>query len=116
MLDIPKFTIKEDETITIINFNCDLDASVIPSIRKEINQCQTLESNSIIIDLSAVSFLDSHAIGLFASLLKKANTNNNQLAFSGTEGQPKSVLSMVGFNNNLVKYYDNITDAISELK
>ena len=115
MLDIPKFTVEKNGSFTIIRFNCDLDASIIPEIRKEMNEHKELNNTSFIVDLSAVSFLDSHGIGLFASLLKKAHSNNGQLAFSGTDGQPKSVLNMVGFNNNIVKYYTNPEQAIEEL-
>lgn len=102
--------------VAIINLDCELDASISDQIKTHINNEINEDIQSFIVNMEHVPFVDSHGVGLFASLLKSAYARNGVLSFSGVEGQPESLLKLVGFNDKLVNYYDNTEEALQALK
>lgn len=96
--------IRNEEGFSIIRFNGYVDASITEQARLAITRRMPPGCKIIIVDLTGVEFLDSHGIGLFVSLLKKVHPEGGRLYFAGAEGQPASVLDMVGFNGTLVTY------------
>ncbi len=91
---------------TLIRFSQDLDAATVPEYRTAIDTNIDDKDIHFIVDISNVTFIDSHGVGLFVSLLKKAHNRHGKLSFQGAQEQPLSVLKMVGFNNDLVEYLD----------
>ena len=99
-------TIERSANTTIIHFCNDLDAATVPECRALIDAHVTDADSRFVVDISSVSFIDSHGVGLFVCLLKKAHTRNGKLSIQGAQEQPLSVLKMVGFNNDLVEYIE----------
>lgn len=88
-----------------------VDAGLIEKARP-IVQAELPEScRNIIVDLSDVEFLDSHGVGFFASLLKKAHGRKGRLFFVAADGQPAAVLKMVGFSGDNVTYCETTAEA-----
>ena len=99
----PKFS-----TIKLTGF---IDAAIIKEIRPVIDEKLSPSCNIIIVDLEEAEFLDSHGVGFFVSLLKKVHAKKGKLIFVGAHDQPESVLKMVGFNNDIVTYCENMEQA-----
>tara|TARA_B100001971_G_C18118632_1_gene498189 strand:- start:44 stop:409 length:366 start_codon:yes stop_codon:yes gene_type:complete len=110
-----KVRITERENIFCLSFLCELDASTIAELRQALQDINEINQPNILVDLSSVPFVDSHGVGFFASLLKCAHSKGGILAFSGVQEQPKSVLDMVGFNDELVKFFDDSLAALDVL-
>ncbi len=108
--------IKNNGAYSTIKLKGFIDASSIEKIRPIVDKDLEDTSKNIIVDLMDVGFIDSHCIGFFVSLLKKAHAREGKLLILGASGQPESVMQMVGFNNDLVSYCDNITEAKALLK
>lgn len=89
---------------TIIRFMADLDAASVPACRSTIDAGLTEADTTFVIDIGKVEFIDSHGVGLFVSLLKKAHKKNGRLTFLNAQEQPLAVLKMVGFNTEIVDY------------
>ena len=105
--------IKNNSSYSIVKLKGFLDAAVIEKIRPMVEENLKNTSKNIIVDLSDVGFIDSHCIGFFVSLLKKAHAREGKLIILGATGQPEAVMQMVGFNNDLVSYCDNKTEALA---
>lgn len=105
------FEIQQQPNHTLLRFFGFVDASTVLKIKPVLNQQIPSSCENIIIDLQKVDFLDSHGVGLFVSLLKQVHKNNGRVIFAGAEGQPSSVLTMVGFNGSIVTYCDRVEDA-----
>lgn len=105
------FEIQNQPTHTLIRFFGFVDAGTVLKIKPTLQQKISPDCRNLIIDLQQVDFLDSHGVGLFVSFLKQIHKNNGKIIFAGAEGQPSSVLSMVGFNGKLVTYCENASDA-----
>ncbi len=89
-----------------------VDAAAAEKIKPVLQQQLPVGTGNIIVDLSGVEFLDSHGVGLFVSLLKRAHMNNGKLVLAAAGGQPAAVLQMVGFNGALVLYVRSMDDAL----
>lgn len=101
--------------LVILRFLCELDASRALQLQGAIKNLLTNDTASFIVDLQDVPFLDSHGVGIFAALLRHAHGKGGVLAFCRAEGQPKSVLKMVGFDD-MVQYYATVEAAIHVLQ
>ncbi len=92
-----------------------VDAAAAEQIKPVLQHQLPAGIGNIIVDLTGVEFLDSHGVGLFVSLLKRAHMNNGRLVLAGAAGQPGAVLQMVGFNGALVVYTRSMEDAVKAL-
>lgn len=105
------YDIENRENYALIRFSGFVDASTVVQARPVLQSKVPATAKNFIIDLAAADFLDSHGVGLFVSLLKRAHANRGHIIFAGAEGQPLSVLQMVGFNGELVQYLDTLAAA-----
>lgn len=101
---------KKDGCITI-TFLDDIDAYTVSEFKDNIkSEVNNSGKSDILMDISKVEFIDSHAVGLFVSLLKIAHKNNCKMIFIGANGQPKSILNIVGLNDDVVSFVKTIDD------
>jgi anti-anti-sigma factor len=110
------FEIQVKPQYTLVRFIGFVDAASVERMRPLLQSQIPAQSKNIIIDLQAVTFLDSHGVGLFVSLLKQAHKNGGKVYLAGSTGQPASVLRMVGFNGSLVTYCEDVNDVYAELE
>lgn len=61
-----------------------VDAAVAPQLKSDLEQALTDAPNRIVMDLSAVSFMDSTGLGVFVSLLKKLGADG-AIAVTGVQ-------------------------------
>lgn len=94
------FHVRTAEGHAVITFSGFVDADAKPALQRLV----PVTCPNIVVDLAGVEFLDSHGVGLFVSLLKRAHMNKGKLYFAGASGQPASVLNMVGFSGNSIIY------------
>ena len=106
------FEIQVRPQYAIIRLGGFVDAAAAEQIKPVLQQQLPAGAGNIIVDLTNVEFLDSHGVGLFVSLLKRAHMNNGKLVLAGAAGQPGAVLQMVGFNGALVSYVQSMDDAV----
>ncbi len=102
--------------VVTLTFKGEIDAFTVTQFREYIDKYMidsSYHGGVIILDLTQVSFIDSHAVGLFVSLLKRAHKAETKLVFVGVEGQPKSILKIVGFNEDIVCYTETMEGALS---
>lgn len=105
------YDIENHDNYALIRFSGFVDASTVVQARPVLQQQVPATAKNFVVDLSAADFLDSHGVGLFVSLLKRAHANRGHIIFAGAGGQPLSVLQMVGFNGELVQYFESLAAA-----
>jgi anti-anti-sigma factor len=106
-----RYEIENRESYALIRFSGFVDASTVVQARPVLQSQVPATAKNFIVDLAAADFLDSHGVGLFVTLLKRAHANHGYIIFAGAGGQPLSVLQMVGFNGELVQYVDDLAIA-----
>lgn len=105
------FEISNAPDCSIITFFGALDAAAMQRIKPTLQESLSPTARNVIVDLRKVNFLDSHGIGLFVSLVKKLNAGKGRLYVAGAEGQPASVLKMVGLDEKFVTYCKDADEA-----
>ena len=105
------FEIQHTPKFALIRFAGYVDASVILQARPVLQSSVPVTCPNFVVDLAQVDFLDSHGVGFFVTLLKRAHQNRGKVVIAGADGQPSSVLQMVGFNGALIAYCNNMADA-----
>lgn len=98
------YELQNRATYSQLAFSGDLDAATVEQIKPALQAQLPPDCAQIIIDLENVSFIDSHGVGLFVSLLKRVHRLGGRLLIAGAAGQPAAVLKMVGLNGALVSY------------
>ncbi|MBU6475652.1 MAG: STAS domain-containing protein [Alphaproteobacteria bacterium] len=106
-----RIEIENSASSSVIRFFGFIDAAVTEEARGVIAAKIPEDCRNVIVDLAKVEFLDSHGVGMFVSLLKKAHKNGGRLFFIAAEGQPAAVLNIVGFNSTLVTYCQTLQQA-----
>lgn len=105
------FEIQNKPGYCVIRFFGFIDASTVEKTRTALQAGLPASCPNIVVDMAQVNFLDSHGVGLFVSLLKRVHVRGGKLVVVGAEGQPASVLQMVGLNNALVTYCKDANEA-----
>lgn len=105
------FDVQNQPDYSIIRFYGFVDAGSVEHAKPAINAKIPGDCANMIVDLENVEFLDSHGVGFFVSLLKKAHARKGRLVFVGATAQPASVLNMVGFSSSLITYCDSMEQA-----
>lgn len=103
--------IKQGKGFALLRFTGFIDASSVTQLRPALQTHVPATCPNFVVDLSQVDFLDSHGVGLFVSLLKRAHLNHGRLLIAGAEGQPAAVLEMVGLNDSYVTYCKDVGEA-----
>lgn len=110
------FEIQNRPDCTIVHLFGQIDAAVVQEVKPLLQEKIPANCVHLVIDLEKVDFLDSHGIGLFVTLLRKVHGNNGSLIFAGAEGQPASVLQMVGFSRPYVSFCNDTAQALDLCK
>lgn len=109
------YEMKNRDTYSLVSFAGELDAHMVETLGPALQAQIAADCRALIIDVQKVSFIDSHGVGLFVSLLKRMHRHQGRLLISGADGQPASVLRMVGLNRDLVTYCVDKEAAIAEV-
>ncbi|MCK5726022.1 MAG: STAS domain-containing protein [Thiotrichaceae bacterium] len=78
--------IKNEESFTLVTLDeTRLDASIAADFKKQMEEIIDAGNNEIILDISALNFMDSSSLGAMVAVLKKIGTQG-KLIISGASG------------------------------
>jgi len=81
------------------------DAQVIGPTQKTFQDLLSDNKGDIVLDMSAVDFMDSSGVGSIVFLHKRLVANNRVLFLSGLNGQPKKIIEFLRINK-IIKVID----------
>jgi anti-sigma B factor antagonist len=85
------------DTWGLLTVDGELDLSTSPELRDALVALGT-DHERIAIDLRAVTFMDSTALGVIVAAMKRARERGGQLALVGPTGSPRKVLSITALD------------------
>lgn len=94
----------------VISVEGELDLHSTPALTEEIASALNQEPPRVAIDLTGVSFMDSTALGVLVSSLKRAKERGGDLALVGASGSPLKVLSLTGMADGIFPMAQSIAD------
>lgn len=94
----------------VISVEGELDLHSSPALTDEIAGALTPDAPRVAVDLSGVSFMDSTALGVLVSSLKRAKELGGELALVGASGSPLKVLSLTGMADGVFPMAGSVAD------
>lgn len=91
----------------IVSIVGDFDAQTAKTLRPQLETIADSDHGDLMIDLSAVEFIDSSGIGALVFLFKRLQAKERKMCLNGLSGQPFEVLSSLGI--------DKVIPCISEI-
>lgn len=82
---------------SILTVEGELDLSTSPRFRDSLSELLAT-SDHVAIDLRGVTFMDSTALGVVVSGMKRARERDGELALIGPTGSPRKVLSITALD------------------
>jgi anti-sigma B factor antagonist len=90
---------REDGAIPIVLVEGEIDIAVAPQLRNHLESLLDGGNASIVVDLSGVSFLDSTALGVLISTLKRCHASEGELCLVATDPQVLRVFEITGLTD-----------------
>ena len=96
--------------MSILNYQCnddqvvsvsgDFDVNTVCDAR-ELFETLVVEGADVVVDLSAVNFIDSSGIGAIVFLYKRLVAQQHNMALVGVKGQPKELLDILKISQSI---------------
>ncbi len=105
-----------EENFVLINvLDTRLDASLSPGFRKEVEEIIDTEKKHILLDISALKFMDSSTLGAMVGILK-AMKDNKKLIIIGASGVVLELFTLTRMDRvfTLAADYDDAKTKIAE--
>src|SRR5262245_55508971 len=91
---------------TVVQMNGELDLAAGAQVQAALDRAVGLGARNIVIDLSGVTFIDAHGIGLIVSAWRSAIERGVRFRVSGVEGQVAHMVALVGLEDLVVPAVD----------
>lgn len=106
MLTHEDFTLRESDRLCTATFQRSIDMERMMTLKPELEARAEQINKPLIVDMTAVDFLDSAAVGILAILFRQTQKQGLGIAFAGAQPQAEAVLAMVGLSD-LVPLFEN---------
>lgn len=98
--------VSEREGWTVLVVVGELDVATAPRLRQEAQRLAHDGAPSVVLDLSAVEFLDSTGLGVIVGILKRIRTHGGELRLAGAPEQVRRVFEITRIDDILPMYPD----------
>ena len=106
--------LERHSTYTVINAGGYLDVSTSPRLREKILEVATEQPLLVILDLGAIEFLDSSALGVILNGWKLLQAEGSTLAVVSPKERVSKIFEITALNLS-IKLYKSLDDALDEL-
>jgi anti-sigma B factor antagonist len=90
---------RREGAIPIVAVEGEIDIAVAPELRRHLEDLLDNGNSSIVVDLTGVSFLDSTALGVLISILKRCHAADGDLCLVANDPQVLRVFEITGLTD-----------------
>jgi len=109
------FDITKVGDVAVIKLSGRVDVQAALELEKEMNNILSSGLNKIVFDMNDVQHLSSSGIRVLISTLRRTMSNNGWVRLARVNQAVKKILKLVELEN-LFTYYENVDDAIKDVK
>lgn len=91
-----------------------LDAKTASELKPEVVAIGDSGAKKVVVDLAALTLIDSSGVGVLISLFKRVRAAGGQVCFAGVKAQPKEVFRLLRLDRSL-DLCATVDEAISKL-
>jgi anti-sigma B factor antagonist len=99
--------------LALVSVSGELDLYTAERIKRGIGEADAVGADTVVIDLSEISFIDSTALGVLVQETKRLEGRGDSLVFVTNDPRTQRVLEVTGLDRVLT--YATLHDALSEL-
>jgi stage II sporulation protein AA (anti-sigma F factor antagonist) len=93
----------------------DLDVATVPKVRRHLEAALARPGTAkVVLDLAAVSFMDSSGLGLILGRYRELSERGGSMAISGAKSQVQRVLQLSGIGK-IMPVTSTVEDAIKQV-
>jgi anti-anti-sigma factor len=114
---VPQFraTVAElGSNLCLVSVSGELDLYVEDELLEVLDEAEALGVQTVVVDLSGVSFLDSTACGILVSRAKRLRKSDRELVLTSNDLRTVGVLELVGITR-IVRHFETLHGALQEL-
>jgi anti-sigma B factor antagonist len=105
-------TVRKTDKAAVVAVAGEVDVYTSPLLQERLVEVLRGGSSSIVLDLSAVTFLDSTGLGVLITGLKRCRSADGDLVLVTTQPNVLKVLEITGLND-VFQIYELVDDAIA---
>jgi anti-sigma B factor antagonist len=109
------FDITKVGDVAVIKLSGRVDVQAALELEKEMNNILSSGFNKIVFDMNDVQHLSSSGIRVLISTLRRTMSNNGWVRLARVNQAVKKILKLVELEN-LFTYYENVDNAIKDVK
>lgn len=110
---MPVITYTMNQTL-VLTIDGEMNSATVEEIRPVIDTF-IQKHRDVLVDINAVSFIDSSGIGALIYLYKQLQTKGRRMSLICKEGQPRDLLSILHIDRSIT-CYSTIRDFFTDLK
>jgi anti-sigma B factor antagonist len=110
-----EITVQQQEGFSIIDIVGNLDLQCAYKLKEVVTRVAGGSTDGVVIDLSAVPYLDSSGIGVLVYANSLYRSNETTLRITGVHGSPRQVLELTKLTGFL-PLSDSVATALEEMK
>ena len=95
------FERSERGAVTVLRVAGSLDARTASELKAEVVAIGESGARKVVVDLSALTLIDSSGVGVLISLFKRVRAIGGQVCFAGVQAQPKEVFRLLRLDRSL---------------
>jgi anti-sigma B factor antagonist len=100
--------------LALVSVSGELDLYTAERIKRGIGEADAVGADTVVIDLSEISFIDSTALGVLVQETKRLEGRGDSLVLVTNDPRTRRVLEVTGLDRVLLTYA-TLHDALSEL-
>src|SRR5207248_4441714 len=94
--------------------SCELDLYSAGCLRARIEEADTVGADTVLVDLSEISFLDSAGLGVLVQETERLEGRGHSLVLVTNDPRTRRVVEVTGLNR-VLRTYATLQDALSDL-
>jgi anti-sigma B factor antagonist len=99
------------DSAAVVSLRGELDLATTPDLQELLDRAGAAPASSILVDLSGVSFIDAHTIGVIICAWTAAQRSGQQLRVDGLANQPARVFDILELRGWLAPHGPEVSTA-----
>jgi len=90
---------EEDGGVPVLSVRGEIDVYTSPEFRRELQNLVGLDTRTVVVDFSAVDFIDSSGLGVLVGALKRMREQEGRIVLRGMTPSTKKVFDITGLTD-----------------
>ena len=105
--------VKHLDQDVIIELTGEIDMKCSPKVKDKLKEILSQKPDSVVVDMTEVSFMDSSGLAVLVGALKRSRTNNSKLKLAGATKVVKDIFEICRLDT-IFQFFDTVDEALKK--